>query len=129
MLRPFPACALLAAVALASGPGPTPGHARQPDPPAQRSSGLMRPEFVRLADEIKRFLAARNERAVAVGTFTGPAQMPSSSGPGLAQVLKEELERVGVAVKRDAKVALFGSYRPLEKEEPAKSNVLAADKT
>src|SRR5947209_6429604 len=103
------AVAVAALTAFAAGPA----CGAEPEP---RASGLMRPQLAEVATNIKKFLAGRGVDAVAVGAFTGPSNLATSAGPGLARVLTEELERVGVQVKRQARVGLSGTYRPVEEK-------------
>jgi hypothetical protein len=90
------------------------GPARAQPDEEPRASGLMRSQFGEVAFNIKKFLTGRNEDTVSIGAFTGPSQMPSSAGPGLARVLTEELEHAGIRVKLRAKIGLSGTYRPDE---------------
>jgi len=63
-----------------------------------------------LASQIRQE-AARYGNSVIVGEFTGPPELASSGGPGIAQTLKTELEKLGVTVTRSAQVAVKGEYR------------------
>src|SRR5262249_4783468 len=65
---------------------------------------------------VKQFLKGRGEDAIAVGAFSGPAQMPSSAGPGIVKILTEELEREGIRVKLRSRLGLIGVYRAVEME-------------
>lgn len=99
----------------------TPAEDGLGDPPLRkgpsRNSGLMREQMSYLAFDVKAFLMKEGkENAVALGAITGPAQYPTGAGTGLVQCLKEELERVGVKVTPEAKLALNGTYRPVEEE-------------
>ena len=55
--------------------------------------------------------AEKHGNAVIVGEFTGPPELASSGGPGIAAALKAELEKLGIAVTRKAQVAVKGEYR------------------
>jgi hypothetical protein len=67
-----------------------------------------------LAAAVNKVLAGEREDAIAIGSFTGPATLPTASGPGIAQVLGEEFAKLGVAVKERAKFGITGSYAPAE---------------
>ncbi len=81
--------------------------------PAQCSQDL-RAELGELSKTIKNFLDGRSEDSIAIGQFTGPANFPTSAGPGLVQVLTEELQKLKVTVKARAAVGLKGEYRLTE---------------
>jgi hypothetical protein len=104
---------LAATIALLASCLALPARAAEPEP---RASGLMRSQLGEVATNIKKFLAGRNEDTVAIGAFTGPANLATSAGPGLARVLAEELERAGIRIKRQAKIGLSGTYRPVEEK-------------
>jgi hypothetical protein len=74
----------------------------------------MRKEMGELAKGIKGFLDGRNAESIAIGQFTGPANLPTSAGPGLVQVLSEELQKLKVNVKTRAELGLKGEYRLTE---------------
>lgn len=74
----------------------------------------MRRELTELAKGIKGFLDSRNAESIAMGQFTGPANFPTSAGPGLVQVLTEELQKMKVNVKTRAEFGLKGQYRLTE---------------
>jgi hypothetical protein len=72
------------------------------------AQGNLRKEMAEVAKDVKKLLVARSEDSVTLGTFTGPDH--SSSGPSVAQTLREELQRVGVTVKAGARCEIKGSY-------------------
>jgi hypothetical protein len=118
MTRRLAVCVALAALGVAVTSGPAAAQDEQPQV-ARRESGLMRHPLGAIARQVKEFLGDRAVDGVSIGTFAGPPSMPSSAGPGLAMVLSEELEAVGVKVKRRAKVGVSGTYRPVEEGPPA----------
>lgn len=77
------------------------------------SEGL-RKELTGVAKNIKQLLDSQLEDSIAIGQFTGPANYPSSSGPSIAQILSEELTKLGVRVKQRAKLGIRGEYYPTE---------------
>ena len=77
--------------------------------PARASSDLRR-ELADVAKNIKQLLDGRNEDSIAVGQFTGPANFPTSAGPGIVQVLSEEFQKLGVQVRQRAKLGIKGEY-------------------
>jgi hypothetical protein len=83
--------------------------------PAAASQEL-RKELADLAAEIKKVLKGEGaeDGPVAVGEFTGPPNFPTTSGPGLAEMLSEELQKLGVTVKVRASYGIKGSYTPTE---------------
>jgi hypothetical protein len=70
----------------------------------------LRPSLKELSQKIAGYLRGRDEKAIAVGAFTGPARIPSSSGPGIKQILIEELERQHVQVSKGARLEVKGDY-------------------
>jgi hypothetical protein len=60
-------------------------------------------------------------KEIAVGQFTGPARYPTSAGPAIAQMLAEELQKLGFTVKKVAPFGIKGEYQVTEVpgEEPA----------
>src|SRR5262249_30767171 len=78
--------------------------------PSAHTLEALRPSLKELSEKIARFLQGRDEQAIAVGAFTGPARSPSSSGPGIKHMLIEELEKQKVRVARDAKLEVKGDY-------------------
>ncbi len=84
--------------------------------------GILRGELATMARDLKTFLSDRGEDSIAVGAFTGPAQMPGNAGAGIIAVLTEELGRQGIRVARRASLGLKGEYKPafevLREDEP-----------
>lgn len=83
-------------------------------PQSSYGSQEMRKELAELAKGIKGFLDSRNAETIAMGQFTGPANFPTSAGPGLVQVLTEEMQKLKVTVKTRAEFGLKGEYRLTE---------------
>jgi hypothetical protein len=78
-------------------------------PPA-RASAELRQELATLAKDLKKVLADRKLDSLGMGQFTGPPNFPTSAGPGIIQVLTEELKKLGITVKKRAKIGLEGKY-------------------
>jgi hypothetical protein len=90
--------ALLLALALLATPAPA------------RASAELRKELAGLAKDLKKVLDARGLESLGLGQFTGPPNFATSAGPGVSQILTEELAKLGVTVKRRAKLGLKGEY-------------------
>src|SRR5438105_1355863 len=73
-----------------------------------RATADLRSELADVAKNIKQLLDGRNEDSIAVGQFTGPPNFPTSAGPGITQVLTEELQKVGIQVKQRANLGIKG---------------------
>lgn len=84
-------------------------------PPAHANEAL-RPALADMSKQVAKLLKGRGQDAIAIGAFTGPAHLPASSGPGIKQVLIEELTRQGVKVQSRAGLEIKGDYR--EKLDP-----------
>jgi hypothetical protein len=78
--------------------------------PASASEAL-RPSLHDMGKQVAKLLKGRNEDTIAVGAFTGPARCPASAGPGIKQILIEELQKLGLRVKRQANLEIKGDYR------------------
>ena len=75
-----------------------------------RAAGELRKELAEVAKDVQKLLQGRRESVIAVGQFTGPANFPTSAGPGIAQVLTEELQKAGITVKARANLGIKGEY-------------------
>ncbi len=62
------------------------------------------------AKGIADFLKQQGDERIAVGQFTGPSRMPSSSGPAIVKGLTDELTALGITVSRRAKLEVKGDY-------------------
>jgi hypothetical protein len=78
--------------------------------PYARGESELKREMAVLAKQIQKE-AEKHGNAVIMGEFTGPPELASTGGPGVAQTLKAELEKLGIAVTRKAQVAVKGEYR------------------
>jgi hypothetical protein len=78
------------------------------------ASEALRKELAGVARSLADLLKGRGEESIAIGQFNGPPSLPTSSGPGIAQILAEELKKQGIAVKPRAKLGLTGEFRATE---------------
>jgi hypothetical protein len=99
--RPFP-LALAAVVLLA---------AAAPAPASEALRGEIR---AKLAVPIQKLLAEENRPDIAVGEFIGPAQLDTNGGPGIQQLLTEELVALKVLVRKEAELSVRGRYAKVE---------------
>ena len=81
------------------------------------ASNELRSGIAEIAKSIKQLLDGKGEDSIVVGAFTGPANYPTSAGPGIQQVLAEELSKISITVKKRAKLGIKGEY--LVTEVPA----------
>lgn len=91
-----------------------------------RAADELRTQLSEVAKEVKKFLAGRNEDSIAVGSFTGPAQIPSSAGPGIVKILAEELEKQEIQVKLRANLGVTGTYRDVAEKDGSVTVLLKA---
>lgn len=71
-----------------------------------------RPSANVIARGVARVLKSRGESAITVGNFSGPANLGTAIGPGLRQLITEELKRAEVRVEKlGTNLALSGIYR------------------
>lgn len=82
--------------------------------PAAQANPDLRKELAEVAKSLKQLLDGQNEEAIVVGQFTGPANFPTSAGPGIAQLLTEELLKLGKTAKKRAKYGVKGEYMATE---------------
>lgn len=87
--------------------------------PARASDALRNEIRTALAEPIKKLLEEEKQEAIAVGEFTGPAQFDTNAGPGIQQVLAEELAALKVTVQKKANLSVKGRYaRIADKASP-----------
>ncbi|MCC7422994.1 MAG: hypothetical protein IT428_22185 [Planctomycetaceae bacterium] len=100
--RPF----LLTAAALAGlllGGAATPARAAE-------ASAEMRKEITKIALAIKEVLATEGQKTVSIGKISGTEAIASGAGPGMTQLLTEELTKAGVTVSPDAETVIQGEF-------------------
>src|SRR5262249_22686703 len=88
-----------------------------------RAEDALRKELAAVAKGIADAVKALGHDTVAVGEFTGPAQLATSSGPVIAKTLTEELPKNGVTVKRVAPIGVKGEFEDVKDKQ---SGLLAA---
>lgn len=83
-------------------------------PSSAHASKELRAALTEMASNLKKLLDGQSEESIAIGQFTGPANLPTSAGPGIVQMLSEELQKKGITVKKRAKFGLKGEYKLAE---------------
>src|SRR5262245_48385551 len=79
------------------------------------ASDNMRRELTEVAKHLKQLLDARGEDAIAVGSFNGPSQIQTSSGPAISKILGEELQKIGVSIRsQSVNLEVQGEYLDVE---------------
>lgn len=69
-----------------------------------------------IAKNVATLLQAQQMDSISIGTFSGPPNFPSSSGPGIVQTFTDEFAKHGIQVKTRARVGLSGDYSITEVE-------------
>jgi len=67
-------------------------------------------EMAKLSQKIKLLLDQKGMDSIAVGDFTAPAKLAASAGPSIAKCLSDELNKMGVTVKRRSDLEVNGRY-------------------
>jgi hypothetical protein len=80
-----------------------------PAPARAAESGLQK-ELDGFAQKLKGVMDENSADSIAVGEFTGPPFPPSSSGPGIQQLLIQSLKGQKVIVKEEAALFIKGEY-------------------
>jgi hypothetical protein len=88
-----------------------------------RADDALRTELVTVAQGIAEAVKGLGHEAIAVGEFTGPAQLSASGGPLIVKTLTEEMPKHGLAVKQGATVGVKGEF---EDVKDMQSGLLAA---
>jgi hypothetical protein len=68
--------------------------------PSSARANDLRKELGKFADEIKKLVVGQGKDSIDVGEFTGPATPVTSAGPGIQQIIIEELKARGITVKK-----------------------------
>jgi hypothetical protein len=84
-----------------------------------RASALHK-ELGAFAQKIKALLDEQKREGIAVGEFTGPAGLGSTSGPGIQQALIEQLRALKVTVSKRADISVKGEYLTVPDERDKK---------
>lgn len=88
---------------------------------ANASEALRKEVRTFIAEPIKKLLAEEKQNAIAVGEFTGPAGLDTNAGPGIQQLLTEELLALKVIVRKKATLSVKGRYaRVKDKDSPGR---------
>lgn len=82
-----------------------------------RASNSLRLELAEAAKKIAEVVKSQKASAIAVGDFTGPRRLRASSGPGIAEVLAEELKKIGIKVNDDAELEIKGDFLDIDDKE------------
>jgi hypothetical protein len=88
-----------------------------------RAEDALRTELAAVAKGIAEAVKGLGHETIAVGEFTGPAQLASSGGPVITKTLTEELPKNGLTVKRVAAVGVKGEFEDVKDKQ---SGLLAA---
>jgi hypothetical protein len=84
----------------------------------------MRPEMARIAESIKKILTGRDVESIAVGDCASPAGYNANYGPGITDVLTQELQKHKVRVDPKAAYKVQGIFSTGMIKDPAKPNDL-----
>lgn len=90
---------------------------------AVNASEVLRPSLAKIAAAVAKIAQTRGGDSVVIGQFTGPPNFGSNAGPGIQQVLTDELKTLGVKVKKfGAALGVRGEYLYTSAEAAANSN-------
>ncbi len=76
-----------------------------------RANNALRAEVAEAAKQIKSRLEGRNVTSVTVSDVRGPAAWPATGGPGVVELLIEELAKIGLSDKPQSSVGITGMFR------------------
>lgn len=96
--------------------------------PQAPAADEMRKEIAKIAKAVHDILEDRDQTTVSIGQFTGPSTFPATAGPGMTQMLTEEIQKLGMTVKTPADVGVEGRFLMQEIEEPDPNNSLVKQK-
>jgi hypothetical protein len=82
-----------------------------------RADDALRQELAVVAKGIAQAVKGLGHEAIAVGEFTGPAQLGATGGPAIAKTLAEELAKNKVTVKGDAPVGVKGEFEDVKDKQ------------
>lgn len=88
------------------------------------ASEVMRKELVPVAKSICALLDEEGQTTVAVGDFTGPAQLDANFGPGIANDLSAELTILKVTLDKKASLSVKGRYALVEDKKNTQLRVV-----
>jgi hypothetical protein len=72
---------------------------------------VMEREMARVASKVAEMVKGLGHDSLMIGAFMGPPQLEASSGPGIAKLLADELDKLDITVKRRAELAVKGEFR------------------
>src|SRR5581483_10863401 len=79
-------------------------------PSTTRANEFLRPEIARIATSIKKILDSRGVESIAVGQFSGPAGHLTNYGPGIEDLLGQELRKQKINVDAKAGFKVQGQF-------------------
>lgn len=77
---------------------------------AAEATAEMRKEITKIALSIKDVLASEGQKTVSIGKLKGTEAIASGAGPGMTQLLTEELTKAGVTVQPDSQTVIQGEF-------------------
>jgi hypothetical protein len=96
--------------------------------PASRADESLRPKVAEIALDIKKILDGRTPPvdSIAVGEFSAPAGYAANYGPGVADLLTQELTKLKIRVNKDAAYKVQGDFvKAMLKDVNAPGDVMA----
>lgn len=63
-----------------------------------------------VVDKLCLYLKSKGETQISVGQFSGPPQLPTTSGPGIVKVFHKHFERNKIKVVKQCNIGLKGEY-------------------
>jgi hypothetical protein len=78
--------------------------------PASRADEALRPKVAEIAEGIKKILESRTTDTIAVGEFTPPAGYSANYGPGIQDLLSQELKTRKIRVDAKAAYKVQGDF-------------------
>jgi hypothetical protein len=93
--------------------------------PASRADEALRPKVAEIAEGIKKILESRQTDTIAVGEFNAPAGHAANYGPGIQDLLSQELKSRKIRVDAKAGYKVQGDFvKALVKDVHSPSDVL-----
>jgi hypothetical protein len=77
----------------------------------------MEAKLAEVAEKVAEAVKGLGHDSVSIGQFTGPPQLATSAGPGIAKVLADELLKRDVTVKRRAELGVSGKFQQASDEK------------
>lgn len=99
--------------------------------PARAGTPALREQLTTLAKEVAEFLKDQDDKTISLGQFIGPAHIGSTGGPGIIEILSDELRKQGIKIQVPSKLTLQGKFHldevpsPDPNDTPLKIKVLA----